>query len=270
MATERLPMRKIRDILRLKVEGRRHRHIARALKVGVGTVSEVVRRAATAGLDWARVEELGEAELEAAVYGEVSRKRRAPLPDPAWMDRELKRIGVTLQLLHVEYRESHPDGYGYTQFCEHYRRWKKSQRVVMRQVHRAGEKMLPKSVITIPKRPLITMAKSVITMPKSVITMDRYAHSIAHAREPRGRARRQGARRFDGQTEVRQDLLDDRPVLDGRQQTQPPAAVRARQNVKREHSAEQVRLRVGQGIDWPFPSGTRHLRVVGVEPAADV
>jgi len=142
MATERLPMRRIKEILRLKwAEGRRHRHIARALKVGVGTVSEVVQRAATAGLDWARVEPLGEAELEAAVYGEVSRQRRAALPDPAWMDGELKKTGVTLQLLHVEYREQHPDGYGYTQFCDHYRRWKKRQRVVMRQVHRAGEKM---------------------------------------------------------------------------------------------------------------------------------
>lgn len=142
MATERLSMRKIKEILRLKwAERRRHRHIARALKVGVGTVSEVVRRTASAGLDWARAESLGEAELETLVYGEVRRKQRAPLPDPAWMDGELKKPGVTLQLLHVEYRESHPDGYGYTQFCEHYGRWKKRQRVVMRQVHRAGEKL---------------------------------------------------------------------------------------------------------------------------------
>ena len=57
------------------------------------------------------------------------------------MDLELKKPGVTLQLLHVEYRERHPDGYGYTQFCEPYRRWKRTQRVVMRQVHRAGEKL---------------------------------------------------------------------------------------------------------------------------------
>jgi transposase len=142
MATTRLLMRKIREILRLKwTEGRRHRQIARALHVGVGTVSEVVRAAADAGLDWERVTALGEAELEAALYGTPRRALRAPLPDPAWMDGELKKPGVTLQLLHVEYRECHPDGYGYTQFCEHYRRWKRTQRVVMRQVHRAGEKL---------------------------------------------------------------------------------------------------------------------------------
>lgn len=142
MATERLPMRKIKEILRLKwLEGRRHRHIARALKVSVGKVSAVVQRAAEVGLEWERVEPLGEAELEAAIYGAVRRTLKAPLPDPAWMDLELKKAGVTLQLLHVEYRQSHPEGYGYTQLCAHYRRWKTKQKLVMRQVHRAGEKV---------------------------------------------------------------------------------------------------------------------------------
>jgi transposase len=135
-------MRKSKEILRLKwAERQPHRHIAQALRVGVGSVSETAQRAQRAGLDWARVEPLGEAELEAVLYGEMNRKRRAPLPDPAWMDQEMKKPGVTLQLLHVEYREGHPEGYGYTQFCDHYRRWKKRQRVVMRQVHRGGEKL---------------------------------------------------------------------------------------------------------------------------------
>jgi len=142
MATERLLMRKIREILRLKwTAGRRHRQIARALHVGLGTVSEVVRGAAAAGLEWEQVAALSDAELEAALYGRPRRALRTPLPDPAAMDLELKKPGVTLQLLHVEYRERHPDGYGYTQFCDHYRRWKRTQRVVMRQVHRAGEKL---------------------------------------------------------------------------------------------------------------------------------
>jgi hypothetical protein len=104
-------MRKIKEILRLKwLDGRRHRHIARALEVSVGKVSALVRKAAELGFDWERIDKLGEAELEAAIYGEVSRKRKAPLPDPAWIDLELKKPAVTLQLLHVEYRERHPDG----------------------------------------------------------------------------------------------------------------------------------------------------------------
>lgn len=143
MATERLSMREIREILRQKwVLGHRHRAIARALGIGVGTVSKLTRAAGAAGLDWARVEALSDDEIEKAVYDVPSMSlARAPLPAPAVIDLELRKVGVTLRLLHIEYREQHPDGYGYTQFCDHYRRWKKRQRVVMRQVYRAGEKM---------------------------------------------------------------------------------------------------------------------------------
>jgi transposase len=143
MATERLPMRKIREILRQKwVLGHRHRAIARALGIGVGTVSEMTRAASAAGLDWDRVQGLSDADLETAVYGTGPQKSlRAPLPAPEAIDLELRKVGVTLRLLHVEYREQHPDGYGYSQFCDHYRHWKQRQRVVMRQAHRAGEKL---------------------------------------------------------------------------------------------------------------------------------
>jgi transposase len=47
---------------------------------------------------------------------------------------------VTLELLHLEYLEQHPDGYRYTQFCECYRRWLKRRRLTMRQIHHAGDK----------------------------------------------------------------------------------------------------------------------------------
>lgn len=142
MATERLSMRKTREILYLKwVGARRHRQIAESLKVSVGVVSQVVQRAKVAGLEWSGVEALSEAELESALYGTTSRKLRAPLPDPKYLNAELRKAGVTLQLLHLEYLEQHPDGYRYTQFCDHYRRWLKTRGLVMRQVHRAGEKM---------------------------------------------------------------------------------------------------------------------------------
>ena len=142
MATERLPMRKSKEILRQKwLLGRPHRQIARALQVGVGTVSAVVSRAEAAALTWEQVEALPEPELEGRLYTAVAKRVGAPLPDPASIDVEVRRPGVTLRLLHLEYREAHPDGYGYTQFCDHYRRWKQRQRVVMRQTHRAGEKL---------------------------------------------------------------------------------------------------------------------------------
>jgi len=142
MATERLPMRKIKEILRQKwLLGRRHRQIARALGVGVGTVSSVVTRADAAELSWEQIEALHDSELAGRLYAALAKRVDTPLPEPQSIDLELKKAGVTLRLLHLEYREAHPDGYGYTQFCDHYRRWKKRQRVVMRQNHRAGEKL---------------------------------------------------------------------------------------------------------------------------------
>ncbi len=147
MPTERLSMRKTREILRLKwQQGCSHRAIARALAVGVGTASEVAARARRAGLtDWAAVAALSEEELELRVYRPLApsgaeRDVARPRPDPARLHLELRRPGVTLRLLHEEYLGQHPTGYGYTRFVALYRQWADWQRVVMRQIHRAGEK----------------------------------------------------------------------------------------------------------------------------------
>jgi transposase len=142
MATERLSMRKIREILRLKwVLGRSHREIARATGVGVGTVSEVAWRARTAGIDgWAAVEATDEPTLEARLYPSVVTTPGRTLPDPVYLAKELRRPGVTLRLLHAEYMEQSPGGYGYTQFCEAFRAWQKRRKLTMRQLNRAGDK----------------------------------------------------------------------------------------------------------------------------------
>jgi transposase len=137
-------MRQVREILRLKYEQHlAHRAIARACGVGLGTVAEYVRRARQAGLSWPMPAEWDDAHLEARLFqrvGEVVGVPR-PLPDMAWVHRELKRPGVTLQRLHLEYFERHPDdGYRYSQFCRHYHEWARRLAPTMRQVHRAGEK----------------------------------------------------------------------------------------------------------------------------------
>jgi len=137
-------MHKTREILRQKwVQGRSHREVARSLNVSVGMVSATLARATKAGLtDWAGVDALTESDLEARLYGRGrSASAPRPAPDPLWIHTERQRKGVTLELLHHEYLEQHPDGYRYTQFCEHYRRWTKKRRLSMRQVHRAGEKL---------------------------------------------------------------------------------------------------------------------------------
>jgi transposase len=83
--------------------------------------------------------------------------RSRPVPDCARIDIERRRLGVTLELLHLEYVEQHPDGYSYTQFCEYYRRWLARQRLSMRQIYRAGEKAF---VDYSGKRPAVVDPKS--------------------------------------------------------------------------------------------------------------
>ena len=139
MATERHPMRHIREILRQKLaHGLSNREVARSLRVSTGSVSGVTARARELGLTLDVIATLTDLALEERFYGvKGCNVTTRPLPDPATLHVELRRTGVTLQLIHHEYLEQHPSGYRYTQFCAHYNEWLAR----MRQVHRAGEKL---------------------------------------------------------------------------------------------------------------------------------
>ncbi len=143
MATERLAMHRIREILRQKlVLKRSHREVKKAVGVSLGQVSHLARRAALLGIDATRLEQLDDKELEDQLYGPRTRSPEdRPLPDPAAMHIELRRTGVTLELLHVEYLERNPGGYGYSKFCQVYRDWALKRSPTMRQRHVAGDKM---------------------------------------------------------------------------------------------------------------------------------
>lgn len=137
-------MSKVREVLRLRWSLRRSvREASRAAGVSLGVVSKTERRAARVGLDWQLVEALDDEQLERRLYGGPKHARGdgRVLPDPAWMHAELRRAGVTLELLHLEYLREHPDGYRYTAFCDAYRRWLERRGLVMRQHHKAGDKM---------------------------------------------------------------------------------------------------------------------------------
>jgi transposase len=143
MATERLSMRKTREILRQKwALGRSHRQVRASVGVSLGAIDGALTRAKEAGLDWAKVQELSDDEVEALLYKKAATTsaRQRPLPDFALIHAERRRVGVTLELLHLEYLEKHPEGYQYSQFCEHYRSWCKKRGATMRQEHRAGDK----------------------------------------------------------------------------------------------------------------------------------
>ena len=141
MPTERLSMRDVREILRQKWQlGRSHREVAESVGVSAGAVGETMRRAKAVGVtSWAAVEGLAPSALEARLYPSTAVVAKS-VPDCAWIHRERRRVGVTLELLHHEYLEREPDGYQYSQFCEHYRRWLRQRGATMRQVHHAGEK----------------------------------------------------------------------------------------------------------------------------------
>ncbi|MCP5347368.1 MAG: IS21 family transposase [Pseudomonadales bacterium] len=144
MPAKRLSMRKIKEVLRLKwVSGLSNRKIAASCGIGRPTVSEYLRRAESAGLRWPLPDDLDEARLERLLFPpppDLPAQQRG-IPDWANIHGELKRPGVTLFLLWQEYRQAHPDGYQYSWFCEHYRAWQGKLDLVMRQDHRAGEKL---------------------------------------------------------------------------------------------------------------------------------
>ncbi len=122
MATERLSMRKTREILRQKWElGRSYREIARSVSTSAGAIGGVLARAKEAGLTtWPEVERLSEDELDRALYPQrVSNADPRPEPDCVWIHRERARPGVTLDLLHREYLEQHGGGYQYTTYPVH-------------------------------------------------------------------------------------------------------------------------------------------------------
>lgn len=144
MPTKRLSMRRIRDLLRLKyAQGLSERQVAAALSMSKGAVGDYLQRARAAGVSWPLPADLDDDALELLLFPGLpcSRRPGRPVPDWAWVDRELRRPGVTRALLWQEYRSGHPEGYGYSWFCHTYEAWKGRTRPTMRQTHVGGEKV---------------------------------------------------------------------------------------------------------------------------------
>src|SRR6267154_1194460 len=126
MPTPRITMRQIREVLRLHLlGGRSFAECGRALGIAKSTAGKVVLLARTAGVDWAAAQQLTDEQLEARLYRPpVPRASRQLEPDYAHIHQELKRQGVTLQLLWEEYARGNTLAYKYTSFCIKYQGWK--------------------------------------------------------------------------------------------------------------------------------------------------
>src|SRR5579863_111212 len=104
MPAKRSAMRKIREVLRLKFEGRlSHERIAAATGLSKGAVSNYVHRAVQKALGWPLPEQFDDAELERLLFKQAAARAGYATPDFAHIHQELKRRGVTLQLLWEEY-----------------------------------------------------------------------------------------------------------------------------------------------------------------------
>ena len=144
MPVLRITMRKIKEVLRLKLEAQlSHAQIAAALGISKGVVTKYVGLATIAGLDLSAIQSFDEITLERQLLVAPKKPAVYSQPDYGRIHQELRRKGMTLMLLWEEHRADHADSqtHSYTQFCVHYRRFAKQLKRSMRQIHRAGEKL---------------------------------------------------------------------------------------------------------------------------------
>jgi len=138
-------MRKLKEVLRLESLGLSQHQIARSCSISQSTVHEYVSAAGAAGVKWPLPENWDDRQIEQALFPQ----RPAPTvwrkhPEPDWppiLEELQTHRDLTLALIWQERRESDPEGYGYSRFCDLYRRWLNKRDLVLRHEHRAGEKM---------------------------------------------------------------------------------------------------------------------------------
>lgn len=137
-------MRKLREVIRLRLEaGLSYRQIGASTKLSLGACQHVIKKAEALGLGWPLPDDMDDAKLARLFYPEADTtvSKRFAVPQWVTVHQELKRKGVTKQLLWEEYTQQYPNRcYSYSQFCERYRQWQQQQKRSMRQHHKAGEK----------------------------------------------------------------------------------------------------------------------------------
>lgn len=142
MPTEKLSMRKIKEVLKLHYEeSLSNRDIARRLNIGAASVSRCLTRTKAAKIVWPLTDEWTEEKIHTTLYPITSKNPTHEHPDFGKVHKELKRKGVTLLLLWYEYQAQYPKGYSYSRYCELYQTFIGKTNPSMRITHHAGEKL---------------------------------------------------------------------------------------------------------------------------------
>lgn len=138
MSRRRLDVRKIREILEYKFSHQlSNEKIAGALKIGKGSVHNIIERFSASGLTWPLPEDCTDTALDASLYPSEASDQK-PLPDVSYLEKELRRPHVTLQLLYEEYRKEHPGGLGRTAFYDYFSKFR-SSKPDMKVIHKGGD-----------------------------------------------------------------------------------------------------------------------------------
>lgn len=151
----RVSMKQIKEVLKLKYQmDFSFRRISKSIGISASTALEYCRRFEIIPQSLDEFILLDEDIMYKMLFPEkkaIQRKTKRPKPDVEYIDKEIRKKGVTYLLLWQEYKEMHPDGYGYTQFKTYYHKYRKKLNPSMRQIHLNGEKLfVDYSGLTVP------------------------------------------------------------------------------------------------------------------------
>jgi transposase len=189
MPQKGLTMHTIREILRLRFARTGAREVARACHISHSTVLDYLKRATEASLTWPLPDEIDDDVLAERLGVRSERPTNTrPLPDMDYLLRELRRKHVTKQLLWLEYRESTPDGYSYTQFCHYLNEARSRADPTLRQHHKAGEKLFTDfagDTVPIVDRNTGEITSAYLFVATLGASNHTYARAVADMQEPR-------------------------------------------------------------------------------------
>ena len=140
MSSKRVSIRKMKEMLRLYYDAELSMHkIARSINLSSGIIHKYITQLKANGITWPIPEGMSDEKLLS--IAQTNSKEKVESIDFQSIHTELKRKGVTLQLLWEEYTEAGLLDISYSQLTRRYKAWRTKQPLSMRQNHKAGDKV---------------------------------------------------------------------------------------------------------------------------------